>query len=270
LAQWKAPTQGLILGTLDVDVTDMIPRLERLGEEAGHRISLGVLVGKAIADSLAKMPELNGRVIGRKIFLKDSIDIYYQVDVEGGGDLAGTVIGDVDKKSLPDIARELTERAKKIRSGKDEVYEKTQKRGIFRWSPIWLLSLLLRLMSFLLYRVGVPARYLGAKDTDPFGSVMVTNVGPMGIDVGYAPLVPWTLVPMVVVVGSAKDVPVVRDGEIIIRTVLPLSATIDHRIADGAHLGRFIKLIRSFIEHAAEETVRPSDEAEVRSAPGPS
>ncbi len=40
--------------------------------------------------------------------------------------------------------------------------------------------------------------------------------------------------------GRAQQQPVVRDGQIVIRTILPLTLAFDHRIADGADAARFV------------------------------
>ena len=45
--------------------------------------------------------------------------------------------------------------------------------------------------------------------------------------------------------GRVQEKPVVRDGEIVIRKILPLTLAFDHRIADGADAARFVgELIR--------------------------
>jgi len=244
-----------------LDVTEAAETLQRLSEEHDQKITYAALVGKAASLALAALPEANAKVIGRRIYRKKSVDVYYQVDIGHGSDLTGTVVTDVDQKSLVDIASELRGRAKAIRKGEDPQYEKTQKRGLFKRAPIWMLSLIFRAMSFLLYRVGVPSRFLGASDPDPFGSVMVTNVGSFGIDVAYAPLVPWTRTPYVFLVGRAREAPVVREGEVVIRTLLPVSATMDHRVIDGAHIGKMSQIIKAFVERPSNEgKLTPSDE----------
>ncbi len=253
LAQWEPPEHGLIYGGMDIDVTDAGPFLKELKEKHGQSVSYGVLVGKALAVALNAMPEINARVIGRKIWVKDDVDIYFQVDVGKGADLAGAVVRNADRKSMPAISAELAGRARKIRAGKDEQYEKAQKKGLIGSSPIWMLRLILRLFSFLMFKIGMPAAWLGASDPDPFGSIMVTNVGQFGIDVAYAPLVPWTKVPFVVLVGAAKQSPCVRDGEVVIREFLPVSITIDHRVMDGAHVGKFVAISKGFVEKPNEE-----------------
>ena len=252
IAQWKPTRDGLIYGHMAFDVTEALPFLAEQKAKHEQGISVGVLVGRAVAIGLAAMPELNARVIWDKIYVKDTVDVYFQVDIEGGGDLAGTLVQNADKKAHHTISRELRSKAKAIREGKDDQYEKTQKGGLFRKLPIPALRFLLRLYGWLLNNVGISAKLIGGNEDDPFGSVMVTNVGGFGIEIGYAPLVPWTRVPMVVTVSKPQETPVVRDGEIVIRTILNVSATFDHRVMDGAHLGKFTSIVRKHIEHPQE------------------
>ena len=70
------------------------------------------------------------------------------------------------------------------------------------------------------------------------GTFTITNVGPLG---GTA-LIPTINYPEVAILGMGKvqDKPVVRDGQIVIRKILPLTLALDHRIADGADAARFL------------------------------
>ncbi len=75
------------------------------------------------------------------------------------------------------------------------------------------------------------------------GTFTITNVGPLG---GTA-LLPTINYPEVAILGmgKAQEKPVVRDGEIVIRKILPLTLAFDHRIADGADAARFVgELVR--------------------------
>ncbi|MCP4873935.1 MAG: hypothetical protein GY896_00475, partial [Gammaproteobacteria bacterium] len=38
--------------------------------------------------------------------------------------------------------------------------------------------------------------------------------------------------------------PVVKNGEIVIRTILPLTGTFDHRVVDGMQIGKFARGIK--------------------------
>ena len=76
------------------------------------------------------------------------------------------------------------------------------------------------------------------------GTFTITNVGPLG---GTA-LIPTINYPEVAILGMGRvqEKPVVRDGEIVIRKMLPLTLAFDHRVADGADAARFVgELVRN-------------------------
>ncbi len=70
------------------------------------------------------------------------------------------------------------------------------------------------------------------------GTFTITNVGPLG---GTA-MIPTINYPEVAILGMGRvqEKPVVRDGQIVIRRMLPLTLAFDHRIADGADAARFV------------------------------
>lgn len=70
------------------------------------------------------------------------------------------------------------------------------------------------------------------------GTFTITNVGPLG---GTA-MIPTINYPEVAILGMGRvqEKPVVRDGQIVIRKMLPLTLAFDHRIADGADAARFV------------------------------
>jgi len=70
------------------------------------------------------------------------------------------------------------------------------------------------------------------------GTFTVTNVGSLG----GTGLIPTINYPEVAILGMGKmqDRPVVRDGQIVVRKMLPLTLAFDHRMADGADAARFM------------------------------
>jgi pyruvate dehydrogenase E2 component (dihydrolipoamide acetyltransferase) len=70
------------------------------------------------------------------------------------------------------------------------------------------------------------------------GTFTITNMGPLG-GVFATPIIHQ---PEVAILGmhAIKDRPVVVKGEIVIRKMMYLSVTFDHRIIDGAEAGRFM------------------------------
>jgi pyruvate dehydrogenase E2 component (dihydrolipoamide acetyltransferase) len=79
---------------------------------------------------------------------------------------------------------------------------------------------------------------------DPFGSVMITNVGSLGIDVAWAPLCPYTRVPLLLTVGAISEKPWVVDGKVEVRPIMPIAVTFDHRLIDGIHAAQMAKTFK--------------------------
>ncbi len=78
------------------------------------------------------------------------------------------------------------------------------------------------------------------------GSFTITNVGAIGGQWAT----PIILHPQVAILCSlrATQKPVVRDGEIVIRTIMPLTLSFDHRVLDGATAGRFANYVKALLE----------------------
>ena len=78
------------------------------------------------------------------------------------------------------------------------------------------------------------------------GTFTVTNIGALG-GTGALPIINY---PEVAILGVARanPEPVVRDGSIVPRVMLPLTLTFDHRVADGADGARFARAIVQRLE----------------------
>jgi pyruvate dehydrogenase E2 component (dihydrolipoamide acetyltransferase) len=248
-AFWGEPTDGRIYGTMFLDVSKAMALSKEVEKDHGLKLSMGVFIGKAISIALKRVPQFNAKKIWGTFYEKDSVDVYFQVDIEGGGDLSGTVVEKADQKTIIEIAKELKAKSEKLRKGQDDQYEKTQK-GLFGWLPPLFIRWILSFLIFIQYNLGVDLRWFGIKaKPDPFGTVMVTNVGMFGIDLAYAPLVTPARVPLVALVGRVVDQAVVVDGKIEIRPILTASATFDHRYGDGYHIGKIVRAVRHFVEN---------------------
>jgi pyruvate dehydrogenase E2 component (dihydrolipoamide acetyltransferase) len=74
----------------------------------------------------------------------------------------------------------------------------------------------------------------------------LTNAGAVG---GHA-FIPIINYPEVAILGMgrAQPKPVVRDEQIVVRTMLPLSLAFDHRVVDGAEVIRFLTAVMRLLE----------------------
>jgi pyruvate dehydrogenase E2 component (dihydrolipoamide acetyltransferase) len=78
------------------------------------------------------------------------------------------------------------------------------------------------------------------------GTFTLTNAGALG---GHA-FIPIINYPEVAIlgIGRAQEKPIARAGEIVIRTMLPLSISFDHRVVDGADVVRFLASVMRLLE----------------------
>jgi len=81
------------------------------------------------------------------------------------------------------------------------------------------------------------------------GTFTITNVSMLGVD-GFTPILnpPET---GILGVGRAIEKPAVHQGEICVRTMMTLSLTFDHRVADGAPAMRFLRSLADYLEQPA-------------------
>ena len=99
-------------------------------------------------------------------------------------------------------------------------------------------------------RVSGAARDGSASLDDLSGSTFtITSLGREG-GLGATPIINH---PEVSILGvhKARDMPVVRDGQIVIRKIMNLSSAFDHRVVDGADGAALIQHLRRFLEHPA-------------------
>jgi hypothetical protein len=91
-----------------------------------------------------------------------------------------------------------------------------------------------------------------------------------GLPQGFAPLARFYRMPLLVLVGEITDKPVAIGGKVKVRPMLPLTATIDHRYADGWHISQLLKPFKAyFADPAAFEPDPATVAAPQRPAPDP-
>jgi pyruvate dehydrogenase E2 component (dihydrolipoamide acetyltransferase) len=174
---------------------------ERRSGQPGANLTLLSFVVKAVTAGLKATPAFNASLdpFQEEIVYKKYYNIGIAVDTGKG--LVVPVVQNTDRKSIMQIAQDISDVAGRGREGKLEM---SDIRG---------------------------------------GTFTITNVGPLG---GTA-LIPTINYPEVAILGMGKvqEKPVVRDGQIVIRKILPLTLSFDHRIADGADAARFVsELVR--------------------------
>jgi len=274
-----------MLGEMRFKIDSLIEFLKKYNEKHRSRVTISHIVGKAFASALNRYPHWNCSIVFGNLVQKETIDVCYLVHVEGdndrqekssssnggrasksvsaapqprkkrGVDLAKMKIERTDEKSLADIAREMHDKVSKLKENRDEDYNKT--KSVLQMLPVPLLKVSLSFFGWIAGALGKEIPLLGIKEKFPFGSCIVTNVGGFNLQTAFAPVTPYAHSPVYLCVGRAQKEPVVEEQDdgsdaVVIRTILPLTATVDHRHFDGAQMGKVAEIMKKIIEQPEE------------------
>jgi pyruvate dehydrogenase E2 component (dihydrolipoamide acetyltransferase) len=259
IGTWSTAYDPSVYGAIHLRADKALDYLEEFRRRTGKKLTISHMMAKAVALVLADMPDANAILRFNRIYLREDIGVFFQVAMEdpktGEIDLSGATIFDCHKKSMEEIVDEFQGRVNQVRAGKDKELEGT--RSTFKMIPFFLLNFFLKALSFLLYTLNLDMRWAGVP-RDAFGSAMVTNVGSLGLEEAYVPLVPYSKVALLVAVGAIADEPVVEDGKVVPAKMLKCFATFDHRVLDGMHASRMAKTLkRVFADPEAPDAFGP-------------
>jgi pyruvate dehydrogenase E2 component (dihydrolipoamide acetyltransferase) len=87
-----------------------------------------------------------------------------------------------------------------------------------------------------------PEEYTGA-------TFSISNLGMMGIKEFTAIINPPEAA--ILAIGAANPTPVVRNGEMVIRNIMSVTMSCDHRVVDGATGAEFLKTFKDMLENPA-------------------
>ena len=164
----------------------------------------------------------------------DDVDISLVIEKEVNGTRVPLpyVIRKADQKTLDQIHDEIeTAKSQAIEDEGDYVLGKKYNpmgMKLFVRFPQWLRLALMRVFFF-----NNPQRL-----KDNMGTVMITTVGMVGQAKGW--IIPFSMHPLCLALGSVNEQPSVYQGEIQKREILHLTVLIDHDVIDGMPAARFV------------------------------
>lgn len=216
---------------VELDVTTAAERLL----DARPTVSWTGFVIATVARAVAQHPEVNARKAGNRLLLFDRVDI--GATVERTTD--GRVVLDIATFEAADerSCAEITATLRRVKHGPPQRHPT---------SP--LTATLVRLPGPL-RRSAIRLAATMPSVSATFGpAVGVTSIGMFTHGWGWAiPVAPLTLI---VTVGAVVDRPVVHEGRVVARTMLPLTLSFDHAVIDGAPAARFTETLRRLAESA--------------------
>ncbi len=257
MASWRPRKDPMIWATADVEATTLLRYIDDVRTVTGQHVTPAHLVGRAAGKVFEALPGLNGRVAFGSFLPSPTIDCFFVVslrtDPVAGAeaaetDLSGAVVRQVDQKPPWVIARELADRAARIRHDDDPQFRRL--KSTVNGMPPMLLRPVLNGIGFVTETLQLPLAFLGM-EARPSGSVLVSNIGTYGLDSVAAPVPPFCHMPITIVTGAVTDKVLARDGQCVIRPVLPLTIGLDHRFVDGYQAATMARVFRQYLGNPA-------------------
>jgi pyruvate dehydrogenase E2 component (dihydrolipoamide acetyltransferase) len=196
----------------ECDMTELVAlrkRAKARAEERGIKLSFLPFIVKAVCAGLKKFPIVNSTLDEAKQEIVLRKRYHIGVAAATEAGLIVPVLRDADQRSLFDIARTLDEIGEKVKTGK------------------------------------------ASRDEITGSTFTISSLGTLG-GVLATPIINF---PEVAILGvhKIKQTPVVRDGrgsepQIVVRDIMNLSISLDHRIVDGYEGAQFLQHVISLLE----------------------
>lgn len=220
---------------LEVDVTDARNKIKE-NRRSGETASFLAWLIKVIADCVALHPPIHGinRPRKNKVFVFKDVDVSLVVEkkVQGSRVPLPYVIRNADQKTIYQIYTEI-EKAKSQTPEDEGDYVLGQRRHPLLMKSFTNLPQRWRLMLMKRFVFKNPQRL-----KDMMGTVMVTTAGMAGHTRGW--ILPYSIHPLNLAFGSLNEQTAVYRGEITIRQILHLTASVDHDVIDGVPAAKFV------------------------------
>lgn len=257
---WGRPSEPTFFGSIRARADRLQTYLDDLEEASGERITPTAFFVRALGEIFRRYPDMNVIVAGNQVQRRKDVDIFCQVAIpregDANADLSGFKVPNCDRRDLVEVARFIRRKAETVRDA--DSGEMGRKRAALRWIPGFAMPVAVRLMEMLTFTIPFELDSLGI-GSDPFGSAMLSSIGVFDIDNAFAPLVPASRTPVVMLPGAIHEEPVAEEGEVVVRDVVEICCTADHRCFDGYQGGLFIDEFRSMVEQPREHFVAPSE-----------
>ena len=214
IGTWRTAYDPSVYGTIELRMDEAVRYIAEFREKTGKKLTVSHLMAKAAAMVLKECPDANAILRWNRVYLRKRIGVFFQVVMTDEGARQGRPLGRdaLRRRGASRSSRSTTSSTPRSRACARARTRRWRRRARrFSGFPISRSTWVLRVISFLSYTLNLDLRSFGIPQ-DPFGSIMITNIGTLGLDTAYVPLVPYSRVPILLAIGAVKEVPVVEAG----------------------------------------------------------
>lgn len=241
---YQKPKSSNIIGSVEFDITELNAYIKKK-RQAGLKITPTHIFALATARAIAeKIPAMNTFIRRGRVVAHPQIDAMVSVLLPKA-QMGSVKLENADQLTLESAVELLKQKVKIARQQSDE--SDNIKKGLsgIPWPfRVWVF----KLVYLLNIRWGIS---LPGLPTNRFGSFIVSNIGSLGLDIGYPALFPVGHIPFVLILGGIQDKPWVVDQEITVRTIMKVAIAMDHRMLDASHGGELFRYLKRIIKQPA-------------------
>lgn len=253
---YRKPRDSKIYGSVEIDVTELekfISQKRKEGIKTTLTHLMTLIIGRAFSQ---EVPELNAYIKRGKVVKRSQVDGMVSVLLKNG-EMGSVKIENADQVTIKELSEIMAEKIKQSRKGdENKAMQSKHMLSSIAWPfRTWLFNLY-KIVT-IDWGLSLPGLNLSS---DSFGSYVVSNIGNLGLDTGYAALLPSSNVSIVLIIGKVYKKPVVANDEIVPRKVFTLSATLDHRVVDGSHGGRLFRFIKHMVKNPQLLETKPDSQ----------
>lgn len=243
----RCDNEGYISET--IDLTNALAFIEKKNKtEEDFNYTVFQLVVAAIMKTLVLRPKLNRFIVNGSMYQRNSMSVSFVVKKR---------FADSSEEGLAFIEARREDTLETIHEKmREQIYESRHGGGgdavesidILRKMPRILGKNILRFVHWTeQHGIVIPAITKG----DPgYSSVMITNLGSIGMKAGYHHLSNWGTNSIFIVMGIIKKRPFIDDNDKTkMRMSVDLGLTVDERIADGYYYSKSVKILKHLLEH---------------------
>jgi len=250
---YRRPVDSKIFGSVEIDITDLELFISDKRKN-GIKATLTHIFILAAARALKQeVPELNTFIKRGNVVKRDHIDVMVSVLLRDSK-MGSVLIKDADTLTLNELVRVMKDEINKSRKGdENKTMQMKDKLARIPW-PVrgWVY----RVIKTVTMDWGFSFPSLGLS-ANSFGSFVVSNIGSLGLDMGYPALFPSSNVSFVLILGGVNRKPAVVNEQIVPRTILSLGAALDHRVVDASHGGLLFRYLKNVVNnpHQLDEKI---------------
>jgi hypothetical protein len=254
----------IVWGT-EIDADTLQAFLRERNRDGRVVITVAHALIRATALALAQFPEMNVRIVGRRVYSFRDINIRMGFFHRRNAEVDLIMIQCANLKSLDQIGLEVWQRM--LQAGRGEGGRDRDLARLRRVPGFWFRQIF-RLYGFLDRHLRLPT--LGRLDALRGSCAMVNDLSFTGAPPmrSYKPSrFPDQSDSFNLTLGPVEDKVVARSDHFVSIGIMPLLVRADHRVVDAYQVGRFLAAVRNFLNHPehldsfADQTAAPRSPA---------